>query len=136
MSTLHARVRVAGEDYAIPVDDVLEVCERAEVTPVPGTRSEVLGVCNLRGQVVPVIDLATLLGLADEGERERIVVVAREGRRAGLAVETVVAVGSLPETTQEAESEYLSGATLFEDTLTGMVDVEAVLDAVTPEPVA
>ena len=62
MSGLHVRVRVADEHYALPVADVLEVAELGEVTPVPGAGAAVLGVRNLRGQVLPVVDLATVFG--------------------------------------------------------------------------
>ena len=54
MSGVHVRVRVAGEHYALPVEDVLEVAELRAITPVPGAPPAVLGVRNLRGQVLPV----------------------------------------------------------------------------------
>jgi chemotaxis signal transduction protein len=135
MSGVHVRVRVAGEDYAIPVDEVREVGEPGQLTPVPGARAEVLGVSNLRGEVLPIIDLAALLGMRDAGGPERVVIVARDERSAGLAVGEVVDVGEVPEPSEEADSAYLSGAALFDGTLTGVVDVGAVLDALAGETV-
>ena len=105
------------------------MAELGDLTPVPGSPPEVLGVRNLRGQVIPVIDLATVLGLAGE-EPERIVVAELGERRAGLAVDEVVDVGELPEASEQVESPYLPGAALVDGTLVGVLDVDAILSSV------
>ncbi len=61
--SFHVRIRVGAELYAMPVEHAIEVATLDEVTPVPGSRAEVLGVTNLRGQILPVVDLAQLLGV-------------------------------------------------------------------------
>jgi chemotaxis signal transduction protein len=129
MTSLSVRLAVGGENYALPVDRVLEVADYTGVAPVPGAAPSVLGVRNLRGAVLPVLDLATVLGLARAGAPERIVVTEHAGRTAGLAVDSVVGVEPLPEATEPAESPYLTGASLADGALVGMVDVGAVLDA-------
>jgi chemotaxis signal transduction protein len=133
MSGVHVRVRAGGEHYALPVESVTEVAELGDVTPVPGSSQEVLGVRNLRGQVLPVVDLALVFGLEDGSVRERIIVAEEGDRRAGLAVEAVVDVGVVAEPSEEAESTYLTGAALIDGELVGVVNVVAVLDALTPE---
>ena len=60
--------RAAGEWFALPLERVREVCPRAGVTRVPRAPAPVLGVMNLRGRVVTVVDLARCLGLPAEGE--------------------------------------------------------------------
>lgn len=127
MSDTHVRVRLAGEDYALPVEAVLEVDELGEVTAVPGARPEVIGVRNLRGQVLPVVDLAALFDLGSTSEPERIVVVEDSDRRAGLAVEAVVDVGPVPPPTEGVQTEFLRGAALVGTDLVGVVDLRAVL---------
>src|SRR5213593_1593813 len=97
MSALHVRVGVAGEDYALPVEDVLEIAELGEVAPVPGATAAVLGVRNLRGQVLPVVDLAVVFGLPRGTAPELIVVTDDGGGKAGLAVDSVVGVEPLPQ---------------------------------------
>jgi purine-binding chemotaxis protein CheW len=136
VSDLHVRVSVAAEEYALPVDDVLEVAELGEVTPVPGAGSAVLGVRNLRGQVVPVVELAAVLGLEAGREPARIVIVEQGGRRAGLAVDGVAGVQQLPDGSEEADSPHLARATLDDGALVGVVDVASVLQAVDGTPVA
>jgi purine-binding chemotaxis protein CheW len=133
MSALHVWVRVGGEHYALPVDAVLEVAVYGEVAPVPGAPATVLGVLNLRGNVLPVLDLASAFGLEHGGPR-RIVVVEQDGRRAGLAVDSVVGVEELPAPAEEVESPHLLGAALKEGTLIGIVDVASVLDATQGAP--
>jgi purine-binding chemotaxis protein CheW len=129
VSGLHVRVLVAAEHYALPVADVLEVAELGEVTPVPGAGTAVLGVCNLRGQVLPVVDLANVfeLGASEPG---RVVIADQGGRKAGLAVDSVAGVEQLPDATEEGESRYLVGAALADGALVGVVDVGSVLDSV------
>jgi purine-binding chemotaxis protein CheW len=119
----HVSLRVGVELYAVPVEHVLEVAELGDVTPVPGAPPAVLGVWNLRGQILPVLDLGGLLGLARSIEPRRLVVVEAAGRRAGLAVDEVRDVAVLPGSTEETESELLGGATLTEAGLVGVVDV-------------
>jgi purine-binding chemotaxis protein CheW len=129
VSQLHVRVRVADEHYALPVADVLEVAELGAVTPVPGAGPAVLGVRNLRGQVLTVVDLATVLELPP-ADATRIVIAERGGLLAGLAVDAVAGVEQLPDATEEAAAPHLTGAALAEGALVGVIDVESVLDSV------
>jgi purine-binding chemotaxis protein CheW len=128
VSGVHVRVRVAEEHYALPVDRVLEVAELGDLTPVPGAPAQIIGVRNLRGQVIPVIALATLLGLPG-AEPERIVVAEAGERRAGLAVDAIVDVSELPGASEQVDSPYLTGAALVDGVLVGMLDADAVLSS-------
>lgn len=134
MSSLHVRVRVRGEDYALPVDDVLEIADYGEVAPVPGAPESILGVRNLRGQVLPVVDLARVLGLPPGPAAERMVVAESGGRRAGLAVDSVDDVEELGEAGEPAESPHLSGAVLSGGALVGVVEVASVLASIERAP--
>jgi len=132
MTAVHVRVLAGGEHYAIPVDGVLEIADRGDVSEIPGAPPEILGVRNLRGQVIPVIDLAKGLGLQSSSERERIVVVEDSGRLAGFAVDGVVDVGSLGEVTEELDSQYLRGALLSDGALVGVIDIAALFARIAP----
>ncbi|HXS34342.1 MAG TPA: chemotaxis protein CheW [Solirubrobacterales bacterium] len=128
MSGVHVRVRAGGEHYALPVAGVREVATLGYLTPVPGAPRAVLGVWNLRGDVMAVIDLAALLGL-QSGAQDRVVVVEDRDRRAGLAVESLVDVGSVPASVDPVESEHLLGAVLIDRTPVGILDLGVVLAA-------
>jgi purine-binding chemotaxis protein CheW len=131
VSEVHVRIGIGNEHYALPVDRVLEVAELGDLAPVPGSPAEVMGVCNLRGQVLPVMDLARVLGLP-QGEPGRIVVAELAERRAGLAVDAVIDVGELPDASEQADSPFLTGAVLIDGVLVGMLDADAVLSSVEP----
>lgn len=129
MSAMHVRVRSGGEHYALPVGGVREIARLGQITPVPGAPAAVLGIWNLRGDVLTALDLATLLGLEPDAEPSRILVAEDGELRAGLTVESVLDVGSLPESLEPTDSEYLSGAVLVERTPVGVIDLAAVLSA-------
>jgi chemotaxis signal transduction protein len=111
---------------------VTEVAELGDVTPVPGAPAAVLGARNLRGQVLPVIDMAAVFGLSS-GSPSCLVVTDHDGRHAGLAVDAVAGVEPLPDISEDAESRHLVGAILIDAGLVGVVDVQSVLDAVGAE---
>jgi purine-binding chemotaxis protein CheW len=135
VSDLHVLVGVAGEHYALPVDDVLEVAEYGTVAPLPGAPAAVLGVRNLRGNVLPVLDMAAVFGIARNGPAERVAVVERRGLKAGFAVDSVLGVERLPEASEEVSSPYLVGAALTPGSLVGVVDVGRILESVLAAPV-
>jgi purine-binding chemotaxis protein CheW len=128
--SVHVRFRVGTESYAVPVEQVLEVAVLGALAPVPGAPPAVLGVQNLRGQVLPVVDLATVFGLQRDGPAKRLVITESQGRRAGLAIDEVVDVGELAGAVHDSDSDFLSGAALAEGDLVGVVDLESVFGAV------
>lgn len=81
---------VAGEEYAVTILKVTEIIECVSLTYVPGTPSWIRGVLNLRGAVVPVVDLAVKFGLAPTVLTPRTCVVMveleHEGERLVLGV--------------------------------------------------
>jgi chemotaxis signal transduction protein len=129
MSGVHVRMRVGNELYALPVGNVLEIAELGELSPVPGTGEMVLGVRNLHGRVLPVFDLALVLGVPGDGQPTTLVVAEDQGRQAGLAIDEVTDVGELPETAAETGSEFLVGSTLDDGKLVGVIDASRVFAA-------
>jgi purine-binding chemotaxis protein CheW len=134
VSASHVRVRVGEEHYALPIEEVTEVSELPARTPVPGAPSSVLGVASLRGQVLPVADLAAILGVGRSEHPDRMVVAQVGGRRAGLAVDAVTDVGILPAASEPAGGPHLTGATLVEGELIGLLAVSSVLEAIGGDP--
>jgi purine-binding chemotaxis protein CheW len=125
MSTF-VRLRVGAEVYAMPVTHVSEIADLGDLTPVPGARPEVLGVRNLRGQILPVVDLAMLLRIPRTAAPSWLVVAEAGEVAAGLAINEVSGVDELPDPTDEADSDLLAGALLDHDELIGVIDVPSV----------
>jgi purine-binding chemotaxis protein CheW len=88
---------VGGHTYAIDVAQVREVVRWQSVTPLPNAPSLIEGVIDLRGAVVPVVDLGRALGGAPvaPGQRTRIAVTEVDGLVMGLAVDAAVEVLSV-----------------------------------------
>ena len=120
---MYVRMRVGGDQFAVPVEHVREIARLGAISPIPGAGNVVLGVRNLRGQVLPVFDLAALLGVADAGRPSRVVVIEEGGHRAGLAIDAVTDVAGLPDLDGDAGSEFLSGTSLADGDLVGVIDV-------------
>lgn len=127
---MHVHVRVGRERYAFPVAQVREVAELEDVTPVPGAGGAVLGVRNLRGRVLPVVDLATVLDVPRRERPARMVVVEGPAGEAGVAVDEIVGVGSLPATTVPVDAPALDGASVIDGTLVAAIRVAALLEEV------
>jgi purine-binding chemotaxis protein CheW len=87
---LHVVFRLAGVEYALPVDAVLQMETFAGATFVPGAPAYVAGIVTVRGLVVPVIDLRARFGLppAEATLDTRIIVTESEGRVVALVVDT------------------------------------------------
>lgn len=77
-------VTLGDESYGVPVLTVREIIRICPVTPVAGMPAHVRGVINLRGKIIPLVDLRTRFGLAAAEEHERrCIVVAQVGGAAG-----------------------------------------------------
>lgn len=127
--TTYVRLRVASESYAMPVLHVLEVTGLGDVAAVPGSRPEMLGVRNVRGRILPVVDLAVLLGIPRRAPPGRLIIAEAGERQACFAVEAVSEVGEMDPPTEETLSDLLIGAALAGGDLVGVIDVPGVFDS-------
>jgi purine-binding chemotaxis protein CheW len=130
---------LGSEEYVVPVERVREVLTPKEITPVPHTADYLVGVCSLRGTVMPVIDLNRRLGIAASArdERSRIIVVSLgQDDQVGLFVDRVrgvvrflpSAVRPAPETVaQGSGAEFLKGIARKDDRLYILLDVEKAI---------
>lgn len=126
--SVYVRLTVSSEAFAIPVEHVLQVTELGEVAAVPRTRPEMLGVRNVRGQILPVVDLALLLGIPRTAPPGRLLVAEDGVRRAGFAIEQVSGVGELGSPSEETVSDLLAGAIFADGDLIGVIDVPRIFD--------
>ncbi len=89
-ATLHIVFKVAGAEYAIPAELVLQMESYTGATRVPGAPAYVTGIVQIRGKVIPVVDLRLRFGLpAVEATLDSRIVVGKDGDRAvGLLVDS------------------------------------------------
>jgi purine-binding chemotaxis protein CheW len=114
-------MRVGEGQFALPVDHVREIARLGAISPVPGAGAALLGVRNLRGQVLPIFDLAALLGVGGGERPARIVVAEHRGQRAGLAIDAVTDVGELPDAGPAGRDALVSAS--------GLIDVPRLFGA-------
>ncbi len=82
MTRLHVLFKVGDADYVLPASEVVQMESFTRATPVPGAAPYVAGLVQIRGQVIPVIDLRTRFGLpAIERTLDSRVIVVRNGER-------------------------------------------------------
>jgi purine-binding chemotaxis protein CheW len=85
---------IKGQPYAIDISYVLEIVRTMQISPLPNAPSLIEGVIDLRGSVIPVVDLVRVLsrGKADTGLNSRIIVLEVEGLVLGIQVDAATDV--------------------------------------------
>jgi purine-binding chemotaxis protein CheW len=134
--------RVGAQEFCVDVMAVREIRGWSPTTPLPRAPPYVRGVINLRGAVLPILDMAARLGfpLAEPTSRHVIVVVAIGSRLVGLLVDSVsdilVATDSDLQATPDVRCDqiqaFVSGIVVLEDRMIGVV----ALDELLPPPEA
>lgn len=129
--------RLAGENYGINVMQVQEVLRVSEIAPVPGAPHYVLGIINLRGNVVTVIDTRIRLGLSttEVTDATRIVIIEGSKHVVGILVDCVAEVVDLrasevesaPNVGNDESSNYIQGVASRDDELLILVDLNKLL---------
>ncbi len=136
--------RLGAEEYGVEILKVQEIRSYSAITPVPNTPRAVKGVMNLRGQIIPVVDLRTKLGLPETAySRFAVVIVAViSGKVVGLladGVSDVLAVArtdiqAAPDFGTPVEARLISGIAKAGEKLVILLNVEQLLEEETTGP--
>lgn len=128
---------VAGQDYCVDIMSVREIRGGARSTPLPYAPPYMLGVINLRGTVLPIMDLSTRLGLDAETAcaRNVIIVVAVGERTVGLMVDAVSDILAVraedlqppPDLPSDREHSFVSALTIVDDRMIRVLDLVSIL---------
>lgn len=131
--------QLAGEFYGVDIHQVREIIRMPEITRVPRTPAFVEGVVNLRGSVIPIIDLRKRFGLAEgeSGDEQRIVVVELDDKTLGVIVDAVSEVLRIDRQAIEppspyivnVDTQYITGIARLDQRLVILLDVNRVLSA-------
>ncbi|MGY5449866.1 chemotaxis protein CheW [Agarivorans sp. MS3-6] len=129
--------QLESETYGINVMQVQEVLRYTEIAPVPGAPDYVLGIINLRGNVVTVIDTRSRFGLpsSDITENSRIVIIEAESQVIGILVDSVAEVvylrsseiDSAPNVGTEESAKFIQGVSNRDGQLLILVDLNKLL---------
>lgn len=129
--------KIGEEEFGVEILKVQEINRMLQITKVPNSPEFVDGVINLRGRVIPVIDLRIKLGLPKKEftKNTRIVVVELSGRTVGFIVDEVSEVLRIPKDITEAppemvgsiNSEFITSIGKLEDRLLILLNLEKIL---------
>ena len=129
--------KLAQELYGVNVMQIREVLRYTEITPVPGAPFYVLGIINLRGNVVTVIDTRLRFGLSETetNDQTRIVIIETENQVVGILVDAVAEVVYLrqseiettPNVGNEETAKFIQGVCHKNEELLILVDLEKMM---------
>jgi purine-binding chemotaxis protein CheW len=132
--------------YAFPISFVREINRVTAITPIPETPAYIAGVMNVRGKVVPIIDLRVRFGMpATPATRHSCIIIVDSLRgQAGLLVDSIHGVSPLrmdqiqsrPELSGGGESSFVTGMGKLEKHVLILVDVDRILAQQSTETVA
>ena len=137
---------VGKEEYGVHIEDVQEVVRMPEITHLPQTDSFIKGVINLRGNIIPVIDMRNRFKMdaKDYNETTRVIVVAIEEKLVGMIVDTVSQVleiseeeiSDAPDIINGLSKEYIEGIGKINETMIILLKIDRVLTAAEIEMIA
>ncbi|NYE56871.1 chemotaxis protein CheW [Carboxydothermus ferrireducens] len=134
------------QQYGVDIAQVYEIIRMTDITKIPNTPYFVEGVINLRGKIIPVIDLRKRLGMP-EVERDkatRIIVVDVDGITVGMIVDSVmevfrlndVEIESTPSMINDIDSSFIQGIAIKDERMIILLDLNRVLKGEEKEALA
>jgi len=134
-------LKLAGERYGIPVLDVREIIRMTDIRPMPMMPNYIKGVINLRGNVIPIVDLRLKLSMESVAYTDRmcIIIVDVAGHagstKVGIITDTVIEVSDIKESVivdtpsfgNQVNTSYIIGMAKMTEGVTTLLDIEKVL---------
>jgi purine-binding chemotaxis protein CheW len=130
---------LGNERYAVPIAMVREVVRVADITRVPNAPPHIRGVMNLRGRILPVVEMRSRMGLptADLTPASRVVVAEVRGRILGYLVDRVIqvtrlnegSVAAAPDEVRSGSGDAITGIARRGDQLLLLLELERILNA-------
>ncbi|NSX55484.1 chemotaxis protein CheW [Parasulfitobacter algicola] len=129
--------RISEQEYSLDIMSVREIRSWTKATPLPHSPSYVRGVINLRGTVLPIIDLSARLGLekSEQSERDVIIVVHMFDQTVGLLVDAVIDILAVPHNEMQQPPEigtdtgpaFVNALTLVEGRMIRLLDLASIM---------
>ena len=143
METQFVSFEIGGTSFLIPIERVIEFRTWAEPTSVPHTPDYVRGIVNIRGEIVPIYDVAARLGKgATEASARHVVVIVRgqDGRSIGLLVDSVTDIvnaktedmAAMPAIEGGDATPFMSGVVFLAEKILGVTDVDRLVEETFP----
>ena len=125
---------------AIPLNRALEISHRPEVTPLPNIPEWVLGVSNIRGEIISIVDLKAFLGMPSHGITRdcRLMIVHNRSMKVGLIVDRVTGQFSMSRIRSDLQNNpyqkeeiaaYILGVIRHENQMVNILDIDKLLNS-------
>ena len=126
---------IAGEECGIELSKVLEIIRPQKTTPLPGVPKYINGLINLRGVVMPLMDLRKRLGVKSIPKKERVIIVSIHNEKIGLMVDSVNEITNIddndivspPAIFRGIKPEYLKGIGKIPERLIILLNLDNLL---------
>ncbi len=127
--------KIDRQHYALPLDHVIRAVRMVAFTPVPDAPHSVLGIINMAGQMLPVIDLRRLFGQADKPVEleDLLLIIQIQGQTVAVIVDEVLSILELTSTQVQSppsavsQSRFLAGAVRQDDIMILVLDASRLL---------
>lgn len=135
---------ISGDTYAVTVDLLAEIIIPQKVFPVPTTPSHVIGIINLRGNIVPIVDIRPALSLPSTAGLNQVAIIRHEQMTIGIVVDSVADVISVPvssilplpaetavqESDTKGRSRYLKAIVQRQNGVAALLNIDRLLEAI------
>ncbi|TLM92768.1 MAG: purine-binding chemotaxis protein CheW [Actinobacteria bacterium] len=134
--------RIGEEWYAVRVGDVREIFQEYDITPIPCVPEFILGVVNVRGEILSITDPARLMRLGSVDTTQLVkppaIVVATNDITTAMVVDEIGDIADVPNTSIEppvsiidrSQAEFVSGSAFIDGVMVGLVSIERALEPV------
>ena len=133
-----AILKLGSEHYALDIMQVNNIREYEEPNRIPHPKPFVKGVINLRGQIVPILDLREILGYPsdDENHLRKIIIIENEGELLGLIIDEVLSISHIDDSQIEDLDnisfknfeDVIESVAKFEDKLVAILSIKKILE--------
>lgn len=124
--------------FALPLSSAQEIGRRPDITPLPNLPNWVLGISNIRGEIVSFVNLKAFLGISSSGTKleRRFLIIQKQDMKVGIIVDRIIGIISLSQIDADLQSspyrdgeiaKYISGVAISGENLTNILDIDKLL---------
>ena len=124
--------------FALPLSSAQEIGRRPDITSLPNLPNWVLGISNIRGEIVSFVNLKAFLGISSSGTKleRRFLIIQKQDMKVGIIVDRIIGIISLSQIDADLQSspyrdgeiaKYISGVAISGENLTNILDIDKLL---------
>jgi chemotaxis signal transduction protein len=126
--------------FAIPLSNTLEIGHQPDITPLPNLPKWILGISNIRGEIISLINFKAFLGIPSSGAKgeRRFIIIHNQDIKVGIIVDRIMGILSLDQSDSEIQSNpyrkgeianYIKGAAVSGESVTNILDIDGLLSS-------